>query len=118
MPDRLLQNELYQFFIKILFPAFLAVGVKIAIEMKKTKSKVTLLNVMLSLLIGVGGAYLSSSWVLATFDKEYISIIIALIAILSDKIGEFLIYKMNIDIFLTAVIDGFFDYIINLRNKK
>jgi len=118
MPEKVINSEFYQFFIKILFPAFLAVGLKIAIEMKNSKTKVTALNVFLSMVIGVGGAYICSDWVRAYFDADNVSIVIAIIAILSDKIGEFLIYKLNVDIFLTAVTESFFDFILNLKGKK
>src|SRR6478735_5473243 len=85
MPEKLIQSEFYQFFIKILLPAFLAVGLKIAIEMKSSKTKVTALNVFLSMIIGVGGAYICSDWVRSYFDADNVSIVIALIAITSDK---------------------------------
>jgi len=114
MPERFVNNEFYIFLTKIIFPAFLAVGVKIAIEMKKNKTKVSLFNVALSMIIGVGGAYLSSGMVIKNFNTENIPIIIALIAITSEKIGEFLIYKLNLDLFLTAVFDGFCEYISNI----
>jgi uncharacterized membrane protein len=117
MPERFTQSDVFQFFIKIIFPAFLAVGLKIAIEMKKTKSKISFLNVFLSMLIGVGGAYLSSRWVQSAFNEDFIPIVIALIAITSDKIGEFLIYKLNVDGFLTALIDAFIDNITNIKKK-
>lgn len=119
MPEKIVQSEFYQFFIKILFPAFLAVGFKIAIEMKKTKMKVSILNIILSLIIGVGGAVITSGLVQAYFSKDVgVPIVIAVIAILSEKIGEFLIYKLNVDIFLTAVTESFFDFILNLRKRK
>jgi hypothetical protein len=119
MPEKVLQSEFYQFFIKILFPAFLAVGLKIAIEMKKTKTKVSVFNIILSIIIGVGGAVIASGAVQAYFSKDVgVPVAIALVAILSEKIGEFLIYKLNIDIFLTALVESFFDFILNLRNKK
>jgi len=117
MPERFAQSELYIFLTKIIFPAFLAVGVKIAIEMKKNRSKVSLFNVALSMLIGVGGAYISSGLVQKNCDAEYIPIVIALIAITSEKIGEFIIYKFNFDLFLTAMIDTLLDSIIKIRNK-
>ncbi len=118
MPERLTQNETYQFFIKILFPAFLAVGLKIAIEMKKKSMKVTAFNVLSSVTIGVGGAYICSDWIRSYFEPDRVSIAIALVAILSEKIGEFLIYKLNVDVFLTALIDSIFDFVINLKGKK
>ncbi|APZ82899.1 hypothetical protein [Flavobacterium phage FL-1] len=119
MPEKVINSEFYQFFIKILFPAFLAVGLKIAIEMKKTKTKVSILNIFLSIIIGVGGAVLTSGAIQAYFSKDVgVPIVIGLVAILSEKIGEFIIYKLNVDIFLTAATEAFFDFILNLKNKK
>jgi len=98
--------EQYNVFLaKIIFPAFLAVGIKLAIEMKKNKTKTSWRNVVLSLLIGVGGAYISSDIILDSVNTKYVSVIIAVVAIISDKIGEFLIFKFNVDGFLTAFID-------------
>ena len=118
MPEKIINSELYIFLTKIIFPAFLAVGVKIAIEMKKNKSKISLFNVTLSMLIGVGSAYISSSFIMKNFSSENIPIVIALIAITSEKIGEFLIYKLNVDLFLTAIVEGFFDYVSNVFKIK
>ena len=101
----------------ILFTAFLAVGVKIAIEMKRTKSKISILNIVLSMIIGVGTACLSSGLVLKHFSNEWLAIVIAVIAILSEKIGAFLIYKFNVDIFLSAIIDVVLSTITKSRNK-
>ena len=101
----------------ILFTAFLAVGVKIAIEMKRTKSKISIFNIVLSMIIGVGTAYLSSGLVLKHFSNEWLAIVIAVIAILSEKIGAFLIYKFNVDIFLSAIIDVVLSTITKSRNK-
>ena len=74
---------------EILFTAFLAVGVKIAIEMKRTKSKISILSIVLSMIIGVGTAYLTSGLVIKHFSNEWLAIVIAVVAILSEKIGEF-----------------------------
>lgn len=117
MPEKFADNEIYIFITKIIFPAFLAVGVKLAIEMKKNKTKISFFNIALSMLIGVGGAYISSGLVQKNCDPEFIPVVIALIAITSEKIGEFLIYKMNVDLFLTAILDTFFDSILKLRKK-
>lgn len=118
MPERIVNSELYIFLTKIIFPAFLAVGVKLAIEMKKNKSKISFFNIFLSMLIGVGGAYFSSGVVLKNFSPENVPIVIALIAITSEKIGEFIIYKLNVDLFLTALVEGLFDYISNIFKIK
>ena len=102
---------------EILFTAFLAVGVKIAIEMKRTKSKISIFNIVLSMIIGVGTVYLSSGLVLKHFSNEWLAIVIAVIAILSEKIGAFLIYKFNVDNFLSAIIDVVLSTITKSRNK-
>jgi len=47
-----------------------------------------------------------------------LQIVIALIAITSEKIGDFIIYKLNIDMFLTAIVDGFFEYLSNIFKIK
>ena len=117
MRDKIIQEN-SELFVKILFPAFLAVGIKIAIEMKKNKTRVSFFNILLSIIIGVGGAYFSSGYVLNNCNDQNIPIAIALIAITSEKIGEFLIFKLNVDVFLTAVFDGFFMYMSNIFTPK
>lgn len=117
MPEKYLNTEIYHLFTKIIVPAFLAVLIKISIQIKMQKTKVTFINACLSLITGVSMAYLASGLVSSNFDKDTTPIVIALIALLSEKIGHYVIYKVNIDVFITAAIDGFFQYIINLRKK-
>lgn len=71
-------------------------------------------DIFLSMIIGVGGAYISSDYVQHNISREYISIVIAVIAITAEKIGEFLIYKLNVDLFLTAFVDS----MISVLTKK
>lgn len=118
MPDKIMNSEFYAYLLKIIFPAFLAVGVKIAIEVKKNKTRVSFMNVILSMIIGVGSAHLSSDYVLTTFEQSKVSMVIAVIAITSEKIGEFLIYKFNVDAFLTAICEGFLEYIVRVFSNK
>lgn len=118
MPEKIINSEFYAYLLKIIFPAFLAVGVKIAIEVKKNKTRVSFMNVILSMIIGVGSAHLSSDYVLTTFDQSKVSMVIAVIAITSEKIGEFLIYKFNVDAFLTAICEGFLEYIVRVFSNK
>jgi len=117
MKQTLLNNEALAFLTKIIFPAFIGVGIKIAIEMRKNKTKASLFNVTMSMFVGVGGAYLSNGLVQAIFSYEYVSIVVAIIAILTDKIAEFLIYKFNVDVFLSALADTLLDTINKSRNK-
>ena len=118
MPAKIANNEVLQFILKIIIPAMFGVGIKIAIEMKKDKTKVSFFNVCLSMFIGVAGAYISSGLVQKTFSYEYHSIVIAFIAIIADKIAEYVIYKLDIDTFLTAFFNGVFDTISNTFKRK
>lgn len=118
MPEKYLNSELAQFFFKIILPAVIGVSVKLAIQMKMEKTKITAINVFLSLLIGVGSAYLVSDLIKHYFEDKEVVAVVAITAILSEKLGQFIIYKVNIDLFITALIDGFFDYILKLRSKK
>ena len=76
--------------------------------------KVSLFNVTLSMFMGIGGACVSSPAINALIVPEYQSIVIAIIAILSDKIAEFFIYKFNIEIIITA----FLNTVIGLITKN
>lgn len=118
MPEKFLNNEYTQFFVKIIIPALLGVGMKIAIEMKKDKSKISFTNICLSMFVGVAGAYVSSGLIQSEFGDKYQSIVVAFVAIISDKIAEYVIYKLNIDSFLTAFFNGFFDMISNMFKRK
>lgn len=111
-------NEALIFFVKIILPAMLGVGVKLAVEMKKDKTKVSFFNVVLSMFIGVSGAWLSSGLISKMLGNEMQSIAIAFIAIISDKIAEFIIYKLQIDVFLTAFFNGLFDWISNTFKRQ
>lgn len=118
MPDKFINNEYTQFLIKIIIPALLGVGMKIAIEMKKDKTKISFTNVCLSMFVGVSGAYLASDLIHSGFGEKYQAIAIAFIAIISDKIAEYVIYKLNIDSFLTAFFNNLFDLISNSFKRK
>lgn len=118
MPEKYLQSELYIFFTKIIIPAFVAVGVKVAIEMKTNKVKTSIFNVILSVVIGVGSAYLSSGIIQKECSLEYVPVVVGLVAIMAEKIGQWIIYKLNLDNFLTALADMCFDFVLNLRSRK
>jgi len=105
-------------FIKIFIPAFVGVGIKIAIEMKKDKTKVSLINIVLSMFIGISGAWLLSGMIEDICALHYVPAVIALVAIISDKIGEFIIYKLNIDVFLTALVNNAFIFVSNTFKKQ
>jgi len=89
------ENELAVFFAKLslLLPAFIAVSIKIAITVRKRKFN--LINAIVSLISGVGMA-----WIVSPYFQEHLSpnkypIAIALIAISADKFFEWLLIKLD-----------------------
>lgn len=115
MSEKLINNDFVTFFTRVLLPAIIAVGMKIAIEVKILKTKVTLFNIFLSMFVGLGMAYLSSDLVMNNFEKEQVSLVFALIAITSEKIVAYLILKMNVDAFMSAILNMVFDTILKHR---
>lgn len=120
MPERLqdLPTEIYSFFLKIIFPAIVGVGIKIAVEMQIDSKKISWVNVVLSFVIGVGMAYLFNGVILKHFDEDYVPLAIGLVAIIGKEFAVYLIYKLNIDTFLTALINAGQDFILSVFKKK
>lgn len=105
MPDKLVQQEFSELFIKILFPAFLTVAVGVAIEMKNDRTKVSVLNAFLSFVIGVSGAYLASGFIAENFKGGSFTIVVCTVTLLTEKTVKFMMTQFNIDIFLTAMVE-------------
>jgi len=102
-------NEWLNFLVKVVLVACVAMSVKIAIQMKK--EKVSMLNIILSFVIGVGSAFLSGKWVLRSFDDAVSPIVIGAITIVGEKVGNWLVYTLRVDDLL--------EYILNyLKNKN
>lgn len=114
MIERYLEHipeKVLNFFIQVVLTALIAMSVKIAIQMKH--EKVSLLNVILSFVVGMGVAILSGNLVLDKFSPSSAPIIIAAIALVGEKVGFWLIYKFNVD----AVMQGFIDFLIKKYKK-
>lgn len=99
------------FFLKVILVASVAMSVKIAIQMKK--EKVSLLNILLSFVIGVGLAGISGSLVMEKFSASWVPIIIGAITIIGEKVGTWLIYKLNVD----ALMQDFVEYLTRKYKK-
>lgn len=89
-------------FFKILLPALVGVSIKIAIKMQK--EKMTFLGVILSYVIGIGAAWLCSPFIMNSVSTQYAPMVIGVVAITGDKIGEFFIYKWNVDAWLLSML--------------
>lgn len=89
--------------IKILIPSLVAISIKLAIQSKR--KSLSLFNVVTSMIIGIGSAYLSSDAIIATVSFHYVPIAIAMVTISGEKIGLYLIYKINVESFIEMVLE-------------
>jgi len=100
-----IEEELRSLLIKVLIPSLVAISVKLAITMRK--HNMTILNIVSSVIIGVGSAYLFSGFIFKHFSDEAATLMIAMVTISGDKIGNWLIYKFNVDSFIRAMIEKY-----------
>lgn len=108
-------DQLYEFFCKIFFPAFSGVSIKLATMM--SKERITPLRAILSYVVGIGITYLSYPIVLEYSSENMTPMFIAIIAMSGEKISEFVIYKWNIDFFLTSILEAFREFLVKLIKK-
>lgn len=104
--------EINAFFIKIIVPAIVGISIKLAVQVKK--EKMTFLRVVLSFITGIGCAYFVYPFV---EENKYTPLIIGVVSISGEKIMEFLIYKWNIDYFLTSLFEAIRQVIIKSFSK-
>lgn len=109
-----IDNELRELFIKIIVPALVIISVKLSIQNKR--DRVSLFNVVSSIISGIGVAYLSSGLILKNFSDEWIALIVAAVTLTSEKIVAWFIYKMDIDLLGDAFIEMLKNWIIK-RSK-
>lgn len=102
-------------FFKIFIPASIGISIKLAVQSKK--EKMTPLKVILSYITGIGGAYLAYHVIKNNVDENLMPLTIAIVSISTEKIAEYLIYKWNIDYFLTSIIEAIRQFIIKLISK-
>lgn len=106
IPQRVLN-----FIIQVVLVSLVAMSIKIAIQMKK--EKVTLMNIVLSFIIGIGFAVLSGSLVLEKFSPTHAPLIIAAITLIGEKVGFWLLYTFNVD----ALLQDFTTYLSKKLKK-
>jgi len=101
-----IQEEMRTLWAKVLIPAFVAMSIKIAIDSRK--KPITIFNIIASFVTGVGAAYLFSGVILNNFSDDFVPLLIALVAISGEKLGNWIVYKFNIDTFIEALIDKYY----------
>jgi len=103
-------HELKDLLVKIIIPSLVAISIQLAVKIKK--QKVSFFNALMSVIIGVGCAYLSSGWILRAFEDTTLPI--ACVTIIGEKVAYWLIYQFNFD----AVGDSLIQYFIDKYKKK
>lgn len=101
-----IEKEVRNLLVKVLIPAIVAVSIKIAITMRK--NKMTVFNIIASFIVGVGSAYLFSGFILGHFSDEYVPLMIALVTISGEKIGNWILYKFNVDSLIETIIEKYY----------
>jgi predicted permease len=105
MPDKLVQQEFSELFVKTLLPAFLIVAAGAMIEMKNDKNKISWINIFLSILIAVIFCYLVEGVVYRYSPDGWYTVCICGIALSSEKIIKWFMNNFNIDLILTTFFD-------------
>lgn len=96
-------DEVKNWIFKIGLPSFVAISVKLAIQSKTMK--MSWFVVITSFVTGVGSAYIFSDIVMTQVAPEYTSAVIAVIAISGEKIGYWLIYRFNLENYVTSFLE-------------
>ena len=86
--------------------------------MQMDSKKISWVNVILSLVIGVGMVYLFNGVINRYIEEDYIPLVVGLVAILGKEFAVYLIYKLNVDIFLTALVNAGQDFLLSIFKKK
>jgi hypothetical protein len=99
-------SGLAEFFFKIFVPAFIAVTIKIATQVKREKMNVT--RIIISFIVGIGCAYFVYPFVHGNVESGYIPLLVGIVAMSGEKIAEYVIYKWDVDKLLGSLLDAFF----------
>jgi hypothetical protein len=98
-------EEIKSWLVKPLIWAMLAISVKLAVQSKR--EKITIGIVITSFLAGIGSAWIFADYVLMNYPHQYQPMIIAVIAISGEKIVEYILYKVNFQALIDALIKIF-----------
>lgn len=111
MTDKLTE-ELFAFFCKFIIIPLLAVGVKLSVT-SMNGGKISRLNVALSFFVGIAIPFILKDVIEAYVSEDWTTATIGMIAILSDKIAESIIKRVQIDVLISSLCDNLFTFIIS-----
>jgi hypothetical protein len=95
-------DELLHILTKTILPALVAVSVGIAVKMQKMK--VTIISAITSYVIGLGFAFIFGFAIHEHIETGWATVIIGAIAITGEKIGHWLIFKLDVDEVMEAFV--------------
>ena len=104
MPERLRQlpDEIWNFLIKTLPFSLAALAISISVQIKNKTA--TVINIILSIIVGVSCAYLTGAFILNNFGPSSAPIIIGVVTIAGEKVAYWLIYEFKFDLIGEAII--------------
>lgn len=97
-------DDIWEYIMKVIVPSSIATAVKIAVRMQK--GRVTLLSGFLSAIISIGMCVLFGFIIYDRMPYSFAFATVGALGIVSDKLLEALMYKINID----GLVDDCFEW--------
>lgn len=82
------------------------------------RKKMTIKRAIISVIVGVGLAWLSSGVIIRVVGLDYQPLMIAVVAITSEKLMEYALYKLNVDNILGALVEAGKNFLVNFLTGK
>lgn len=106
-------ESIWEFLSKIFLPFFVGISIKVAIQIKREKMKLS--RVLISFVAGLGCCYFVYTFIREDLDKPYVPFLIGMVAMSGEKIAEYVIYKWDVD----RLFGAFLNFVISqLKPKK
>lgn len=91
---------------KIIIPALITTAVAIAVDVKNDVSKVSWLTILMSIIIGTGGAYLAGGVLMEKLQGGQLTIAVSITTLLTEKTFKFLLHKLKVDQLIMQMINS------------
>lgn len=108
-----INNEIWNFILKTLPFAMAALIISIGVQIKRKTATIT--GVLLSVAIGLAGAWLTGGYINTKFSPSIAPLAIGFVTIITEKLGYWAVYQFNVDTLAQAGVDWLVNY---LKRKK
>jgi len=99
-----IMNQVWEFLVKFIsIPALVAVGAKIAVQIKRKKA--TWVNSFISICVALFVAYLTTPYIVDTLPKNLHGAVIGLVAIVSEHFIEYVVFEFKIGVYIEKLLD-------------